>query len=442
MTRIADFPVVADAADATGRVQAAIDEAHAAGGGRVVLEAGVHRCRGLVLRSHVDLHLALGAVLLPEPDYDAYLETTVRVIAEDSDRAMIVARGARGIAITGMGTIEAGGASFIAGDDPVMGTWTPARLRPRVIVLDECTDVRLEGFSVRASPMWTIHAIACRNLTARGVRVDNDRRMPNTDGFVVDSCEDVLIEHMEIRTADDGIVLKTTAGPDGVPIGPCRRVRVVKCLIESRSCALKIGTETHSPVSDIVFEDCEIVASNRGLGVFSRDGGDVTNVRFSRIVLDCEETPDGFWGSGEALTVTVVDRRPDRPAGSVSGLVAEDISGSMAGAINFVAHAPGRICGAQLRRIFLAQRPGPYGTALRYDLRPTAADLAPPPDGSGRANAWVKDAGGRVVGLVPYPGGMPGVFLKNVADVEEEDVVVERPDILPRQWNSKRVVRE
>ncbi|WP_404402173.1 glycoside hydrolase family 28 protein [Pelagibacterium halotolerans] len=442
MAKIPDFPVAAQATDATIRVQAAIARAHEVGGGRVVLGAGVHRCRGLTLLSHVELHLAHGAVLRPKPDYGAYAETAVRVIAEDSDRGMIVARDAQNIAITGTGVIEAGGEAFIAGDDPTMGTWVPARLRPRVIVLDECSDVRLANFAVHASPMWTIHAIACRNLTAVGIRVDNDRRMPNTDGFVIDSCEDVLIEHVEIRTADDGIVLKTTARADGTPVGSCRRVRVAKSLIESQSCALKIGTETHSPISDILFEDCEIVASNRGLGVFSRDGGDISNVRFSRIVLDCEETPDGFWGAGEALTVSVVDRRQEIPAGRVSGLVAEDISGNMAGSINIVGSEAGRISDVQLRRIFVEQRPGPYGTALNYDLRPTGADLAPSADAVGRANAWVKDANGRVVGLMPYPGGMPGIFLKNLADVSLEDVTITRPDILPCQWNREMIVQE
>ncbi|MEF2070310.1 glycoside hydrolase family 28 protein [Consotaella aegiceratis] len=440
MTAAPDLPVPAEEGDATRRLQSAINAAHAAGGGRVLVEAGRHDCHGLWLKSNVELHLAPGAVLQPRPDYEAYAETRVDHVAEDSDRGILVAREAENIAITGTGTIEAGGEAFIAGDDPVMGTWIPAPLRPRTIIFDRCRNVRLENFTIRNSPMWTIHAIACRHLAVKAIAVDNDRRMPNTDGFVVDACEDVTIEDADIRTADDGVVLKTTATPDGRPIGACRRVRVANSRIESRSCALKIGTETYGDVEDIVFEDCEIVGSNRGLGIFSRDGGRIARVRFSRIAVDCAETPDGFWGSGEALTVNVVDRRPDRPAGAVTDLVVEDITGRMEGAINLVALRPGSIAGVRLDRIDLVQHPGRLGTALAYDLRPTSADLAPAPEAAGRANAWVKDAEGKVVGLAAYPGGMPGLFASSIADLDLGDVVIRRPEPLPASWNPAPIV--
>ncbi|MBY5813966.1 glycoside hydrolase family 28 protein, partial [Rhizobium leguminosarum] len=81
--------------DDTVRLQAAIDGLSAAGGGRVELMAGIHVCRGLQLRSGVELHLAAGAILRPVPDYAAYTHTSVSVIAEKSDRAMIVAKDAR-----------------------------------------------------------------------------------------------------------------------------------------------------------------------------------------------------------------------------------------------------------------------------------------------------------------------------------------------------------
>ncbi|MBP0573903.1 hypothetical protein J8J27_24710, partial [Mycobacterium tuberculosis] len=108
-----------------------------------------------------------------------------------------------------------------------------------------------------------------------------------------------------ITTADDGIVLKTSIGADGKPVGACRRVDVRNSRLSSQSCALKLGTESHGDFADIRFEDCAIVDSNRALGLFSRDGGTMTGIRFTRITLDCHETPDGFWGSGEAITVNI-----------------------------------------------------------------------------------------------------------------------------------------
>jgi len=422
--------------DATRHLQAAIDEA-AATRTRLTLLPGLHRCRGILLRSGLDLHLAEGAVLQAEADYEAYAATTVDSIAEDSDRAVFMAKDAADIRIGGPGVIDAGGEAFIDGELPEMGTHLPARHRPRVFVLDGCRNLTLEDFTVRASPMWTIHLIACRDVTIAGISVDNDRRMPNTDGIVIDSCEGVEIRNVAIATADDGIVLKTTRRADGRPIGPCRDIAIRDSRIESFSCALKIGTETWSDVENVEIADCRVLASNRALGIFSRDGGSIRRIAFRRIGVDCRETPDGFWGSGEAITVTLVDRRAERPAGAVEDLLFEDISGRMAGAVNLIADGRAGIANVTLRRLALTQTPGALGTGLRYDLRPTRFDLAPAPQAAGRANAFVKDEAGAVIGLVAYPDGMPGLFASNVAGLVQEEVRLERPVPLPAGWNEE-----
>lgn len=435
-----DITIAAGGHDATADIQRAIDTVSAAGGGRVSLLAGRHVSGGLVLKNGVELHLTEDAVLAPASDYEAYAHTTVSVIAEESNRGMIIAKGASDIAVTGPGRIEAGGENFITGDDEAMGTYIPAARRPRVMVLESCRNVRLENLSVSGSPMWTLHMVDCEDLHFRNLRIENDRRLPNTDGIVLDACRRALIEDCFISTADDGICLKTSAGPDGKAVGVCDDITVRRCTVSSVSCALKLGTESFGDFTNVVFEDCKIVESNRGIGLFSRDGGAMRNIRFSRIETECHETPGGFWGSGEAVTVTVVDRRPERQAGSVDNLVVEDLSGSMEGAVNLVATSKAGIHNVRLERITLSQQPGKLGTGLQYDLRPTNADLAPSPDAAGRANAWTRDAEGRIVGMEDYPGGMPAVYLAGVEGFAARDVAIKRTTPLPEGWNKQEIV--
>ncbi|ACP23221.1 polygalacturonase (plasmid) [Sinorhizobium fredii NGR234] len=442
MTTPQDFRIEAIGRDATSEIQSAINTVSASGGGRVSLLAGEHMAGGLLLKSGVELHLADGALLRPIPDYEAYRDTTVRVIAEKSNRGMIIARNAEDVRISGPGRIEAGGEHFITGDDPDVGTFIPAEFRPRVVVFEGCRTVRLDGFQVAGSPMWTLHLADCEDVVIRNVTIANDRRLPNTDGMVLDACRRVLIEDCTISTADDGICLKTSAGPDGKAIGVCEDVTVRRCNVSSLSCALKLGTESHGDFDNVVFEDCKVSTSNRGLGLFSRDGGQMRNIRFSRIEVDCHETPDGFWGSGEALTVTVVDRRPNRPAGAVENLLVEAITGRTQGAINLVSTSGAGIRNVALRGITLAQDHGPLGTGRRYDLRPTFADIAPSAEAAGRANAWTRDADGQIVGLIDYPGGMPAIYLKGVEGLTAQDVAVRRPAPLPEGWNAKDIVEE
>ncbi|EJC72448.1 glycoside hydrolase family 28 protein [Rhizobium hidalgonense] len=436
------FAIEAPDSDNTDRLQAAIDSLSASGGGRLELMAGIHICRGLRLRSGVDLHLAAGAILRPVPDYAAYARTTVSVIAEKSDRGMIVASGARRISLTGEGRIEASCESFITGDDETVGTFIPAEFRPRVVVFEHCDEVEIGSLTISGSPMWTLHFVDCTNVAVRNVTIENDRRLPNTDGIVLDACRGAFIEDCTISTADDGICLKTSIGPEGVAIGRCENILVRRCSVQSLSCALKIGTETHGDITNVLFEDCSVSSSNRALGIFSRDGGRISNVRFSRISVDCRETPDGFWGSGEALTVNVVDRIAERPAGAVENLIVEDVTGRMEGAITVIAAAPSGIRNVSLARIAVCQQPGELGTGRTYDLRPTNADLAPRADGGGRANAWTRGADGRVIGLQDYPGGMPAVYAADVDGILMNEVRITRPAPLPQGWNENDVVFE
>ncbi|MDC7744721.1 MULTISPECIES: glycoside hydrolase family 28 protein [Rhizobium] len=428
--------------DNTDRLQAAIDGLSASGGGRLELLAGIHICQGLRLRSGVDLHLAAGATLRPVPDYAAYAHTSVSVIAEKSDRGMIVARDAQRISLTGEGRIEAGCESFIIGDDESVGTFIPAEFRPRVVVFEGCNEVEISSITISSSPMWTLHFVDCTDVAVRNVTIENDRRLPNTDGIVLDACRGAVIEDCTISTADDGICLKTSIGPQALPIGRCENILVRRCSVQSLSCALKIGTETHGNVTNVVFEDCSVSSSNRALGIFSRDGGRISNVRFSRIAVECRETLDGFWGSGEALTVNVVDRVAERTAGAIENLVVEDITGCMEGAITLISTSSAGIRNVSLARIGIDQQPGQLGTAQSYDLRPTNADLAPKADGGGRANAWTRGSDGRVIGLEHYPGGMPAVYVADVAGILMNEVRINRPTPLPQGWNTIDVVFE
>lgn len=430
---------MAVAGDRTIALQQAIDVA-AATGVPLELGPGEHLSGALRLRSGLDFRLGEDAVLRFVPEYEAYLSNHVEVTAEDSNAAMMLATGASHIRIGGPGRIEAPGPAFITGRLDDMGTYVPARQRPRVLVMQACTDIVLEGFSIHASPMWTIHLVDCRRVRVEGVSVDNDREMPNTDGIVIDACEDVLVRGCTIATADDGIVLKTSQRPDGGALGCCRNIAVEKSGIESRSCALKIGTETHGDIENVRFVDCEVERSNRAIGIFSRDGGHIRNMVFRRIRLEARETPDGFWGSGEAITVNVVDRRrASRPAGRIEGIVFEDIEGSMEGAVNLVADGRAGIGNVRLTRVSIHQVDGPL-RGHRYDMRPTHFDLAPSPDAAGRANAWVKGADGEVIGLVAYPDGMPALFSSSVENLVLEDVRFDRPSPLPGGWNVEPVV--
>ena len=54
----------------------------------------------------------------------------------------------------------------------------------------------------------------------------------------------MTIANCSISTADDGVVLKTSIRDNGEIAGACERITVKNCDVLSRSCALKVGTES------------------------------------------------------------------------------------------------------------------------------------------------------------------------------------------------------
>ncbi|MES0884547.1 glycoside hydrolase family 28 protein [Roseibium sp. SCP14] len=428
--------------DITDLLQAAIDTVHASGGGQVIVPQGRWVSRAIRLKSRVDLHLPNGCELACSQDYDDFADGTVAVIAEDSDRAFIVARDADTISISGSGTIHGGGSVWCARPGLYEGTLWPKQKRPRMVVFENCTNVSLSGVTFREAPMWTVHLVACRHVRIDSLNILNDMSMPNTDGINLDSCSDAMIRNTTIEAADDAICVKTCRKEDDSLNAPAERILVSNCILSSRSCALKIGTETYQDIRDVVFTSCTITRTNRAFGIFSRDGGTIERIRFSNCVVHCQQTPDGFWGSGEPVTINALPRRPGEVPGKVRDIAAEGITGRVEGAINIVGCPDQPIENVLLANIQLALEEGSRPEALYLDLRPTAADvngLDSPEEG--RRNAWVRRPDGGIEGLLAYPYGFPGVWIEEATVVSCSGVQISRPDPLPETWSAQTIVR-
>src|SRR4029077_10300466 len=136
----------------TAALQKAIDAASAAGGGMVLVPNGVYHCGTLQLRDNVTLHLAEGATILGSTTLEDYLNINAKGFNR-APLALILAQRARRVAITGRGTINGRGGSFVLKDN--------APGRPFGIKFIECQDVLLADVRVEDAPAWVIHLLAC-----------------------------------------------------------------------------------------------------------------------------------------------------------------------------------------------------------------------------------------------------------------------------------------
>lgn len=262
----------------TPPIQAAIDACARAGGGTVLFPAGGYLSGTLVLKSHVTLHLASGATLLGSKnlaDYPAHTAQVRSYTDNYTDKSLIYAENAEDIAIAGRGTIDGQGAAFKG----------PYKVRPYMIRVIACRDVSVTDITLKDSPMWVQHYLACEGVAIRGITV-RSRVNGNNDGIDIDACGRVRISDCDIWSGDDAIVLKSTLDR------PCKDIAIANCTLSSACNALKLGTESNGGFQNIVISNCTIYATRlAGLAIEMVDGGLLEHVSVSNLVMDAVAAP-------------------------------------------------------------------------------------------------------------------------------------------------------
>lgn len=418
--------------------QAALDLIAAGGAGILTVPPGRYLVGGLVLPSNLTLVLEAGAVLVLSPDYADFAACESAVTIEQSTRACLFARGAANITIRGSGTIDGNGAAYCAAWMDDNGYRAPHLQRPRVICFEDCRDVRLVDFTIRQAPVWTVHLIGCARVYLDRLTVDNDLTMSNTDAIDIDSCRHVYISNCHISAADDCICLKTTRKPAALR-GPCRYVVVNNCTLRSKSCAIKLGTESVDDIEDVLVTNCVVYESNRGIGLVSRDGGNFRRLVFSNITLDCALGAPCHWGKADPIYISVRPRDPAIVPGTIDGVQFNHLHIRAEGAINLHTEVEGALRDIRLHAIDFEQLASNGPEQGCYDVRPPCNPARP--TGAGLDNAYLMDPDtGRAYGVHAYPGGLPAVYVQGGQKVTLDQIDIRRPSPLPPGWNPEPVV--
>ncbi len=278
--------------NSTAGIRAAIDACSKAGGGVVVVPKGEFLTAAIHLKSNVRLHVSAGATLRFDRDPSMYLPlvfTRWEGMELMNYSPFVYAFEQTNIAITGEGTLD--GNASCEHWWPWKGRtncgWTkgdaeqqPARdrlekmaaenvgvrerlfgsggyLRPTFIQPYRCTNVLIEGVTIRNSPMWEIHPVLCRNVIIRKVSIDSHG--PNNDGCDPESSTDVLIEDCRFDTGDDCIAIKSGRNHDGRRLHqPSGNILIRGCEMKDGHGGVTIGSEISGGVRNVFAEDCRM----------------------------------------------------------------------------------------------------------------------------------------------------------------------------------------
>lgn len=290
-------------------IQKAIDTCSKNGGGRVFLPAShVFMCGPIELKSNVELYVETNTTLLANPDESIY---HLSAFGKNEGEGMmwIYAEHAENISIAGRGAIDGNGVAFMGkelDDSYELKPVTTFDPRPHPLTLIDVKHLMIRDVTIREGAYWTVHLVGCDDALIDGISLLNNLKIRNGDGIDLDHSRNVRIANCHITSGDDCICLKNRR--EFEQYGPCKDITVTNCVMASRSCAIKIGSENMDSIANVVFDNCIIKASNRGLGIQNRDEGTVTDITFSNIQLDCRLWSDVWWGKAEPIYVTSYPR--------------------------------------------------------------------------------------------------------------------------------------
>lgn len=295
----------------TEAIQRAIDSVSASGGGRVVIAGGVYVTGTLHLKDGVELHLAADAVLQGSANWRDWKDVPNaqsfdhKLTPRGRSAALIIADGARHIALTGRGAVDANGLQFVRPvadrkeGQPYERILDNAKSPPRVMLLAGCQDVIIRDFTLRNLPAgWGVWIHNCDRVKVDGVTVSAAVDYPNNDGLHVNCSRDVAIANCHIETGDDAIVVRANS----VTLKenrPCERVTVANCSLRSYANAIRIGWANDGVIRNCTFTNLAITDSVNGIGIVlpetkdrkemtdqGREATLIENIRFSNIVMD------------------------------------------------------------------------------------------------------------------------------------------------------------
>jgi polygalacturonase len=312
--------------DNTAAFKAAVTDCSSKGGGHVIVPAGTYVTGAIYLKSNVDLHLNSGATLKfsgTAGDFPIVL-TRYEGIECMNRSPMIYAYGESNIALTGSGTLDAGGtSSWNKGKDRgwlegqiKAGVTDPrqrvvpghAQMRSTFVEPYNCDRVLIQDVTLKNSMFWQLHPTLCTNVIIDGVSTDPSTAHSNTDGCDPESCNGMVIRNCTLGAHDDNIAIKSGRDADGRRVNvPTQNLVIYNCLMNGNWGAVTCGSEQTGGIRNVYAYKCDVtgatkfalyVKSNTQRGGFSQNINlDSIQGNFDRSFVFVTMTYNGQTGS-------------------------------------------------------------------------------------------------------------------------------------------------
>ena len=360
IVNIKDFGAIGDGKIiCTEAFSKAIDNLSSHGGGKLLVPSGIWLTGPIELKSNINLHLEVGAIIQFSGDDSLYpiIKSSFEGLETFRCQSPLSANNATNIAVTGNGVLDGNGqfwrpvkkakvtesqwVEILKRPGGVVSKkdyWVPNEgyakaeekanmnvviaeteeewneykrfLRPVMVNFINCKNILLQGVIFQNSPAWNLHPLMCENLIIENVLAKNPSYAQNGDALDLDSCKNALIINSKFDAGDDGICVKSGKDEDGRKRGkPSENIVVNGCTVFAGHGGFVVGSEMSGGVRNIQVRNCQFLGTDVGLRFKSTRGrgGVVENIFIEQISMTDIKTDaitfNMFYGGNSVVEV-------------------------------------------------------------------------------------------------------------------------------------------
>ncbi|HYQ55784.1 MAG TPA: glycoside hydrolase family 28 protein [Draconibacterium sp.] len=319
----------------TEAIQSAIDKCAEDGGGTVVVPSGTFLSGAVFFKQAVNLKIEAGGVLKGTTNMADYklVQTRWEGVEQIWVSALVNVFDVTGFRLSGEGTIDGSGDVWFASRKPVSAvsegeeqpnlpanigpvregapelgpegglTATPesaayemreVRLpgyaRPRLIAIQNCTDVVVEDLTFKNQSSWCLFVLYSKQVEVKDLTIRAVHYIPSSDGIDIDSSDGVRIVAVDIDVNDDCIAIKSGKDEDGRRVNrPAENIHIDSCIFRYGHGGVAMGSEMSGGIRNVEISNSVMEADNWAPIRFKSQpsrGGVVENITYRDLQLN------------------------------------------------------------------------------------------------------------------------------------------------------------
>lgn len=276
--------------------------------GVVVIPEGIYHIKPIFLKSKQTIELKKGAILLGNTDRNQYPILPARMKRQDGTHlelsswegvpqptyaSLITGILTDDVNIIGEGIIDenAQNGDWWIQHKVMRGAW-----RPKGVFLSNCTNIRMQGVTVKNTPSWNLHPYFSSHIDFIDMKLISPKDSPNTDGCNPESCNHVRVIGVDFSVGDDCIAIKSGKFEMGMTYRkPTENMTVRNCMMAYGHGAVVLGSEMSGGIRNLSVSQCYFKETDRGLRIKTRRGrgesGIIDGITFENIYMKDVLTP-------------------------------------------------------------------------------------------------------------------------------------------------------